>query len=257
MVEVRSYYEFEPSTATAATVTAAIRVKPEGITVVAAPLRKQVIELLRNAIISFEYKPGERLVERDLCERFEVSRTVIREALRHLEAEGLVELVANRGPIVSSPSPEEASDLYEVREALEALAARFCAERATPAQKKKLARALVHVATAYEKEDLSRQLQAKDEFYWHLCEGAQNPVIASTLRGIHARVQMLRGLSLQAPGRTRESLIELRRLVAAIEKGDGRAAGELAAEHVRSAASTALGRLVEEPDEDDERAGAA
>jgi DNA-binding GntR family transcriptional regulator len=228
---------------------------PDGITVVAAPLRKQVIELLRNAIISFEYEPGERLVERDLCERFDVSRTVIREALRHLEAEGLVELVANRGPVVSSPSLEDAKALYEVREALEALAARLCAERATPAQKRKVARALGHVATEYEKNDLARQLQAKDELYRQLCDGAHNPVIASTLRGIQARVQMLRGLSLQAPGRTAESLRELEGVVAAIERGDGKTAEELAAQHVRNAASTALDRLGEQHPET--RAGAA
>jgi GntR family transcriptional regulator, trigonelline degradation regulator len=228
-----------------------------GIEVVAAPLRKQVIELLRNAIISFEYDPGERLVERDLCERFDVSRTVIREALRHLEAEGLVELVANRGPIVSSPTLAEGKALYEVREALEALAARLCAERATPAQKKKVDRALLLVAAAYEKDDLSRQLQAKDEFYARLCEGAQNPAIASMLRSIKARVQMLRGLSLRAPGRLSESLIELREVVAAINKGDGKLAGELASRHVRNAASTALSVLIEETVDDETRVQSA
>jgi GntR family transcriptional regulator, trigonelline degradation regulator len=228
-----------------------------GIELVAAPLRKQVIELLRNAIISFEYQPGDRLVERDLCERFDVSRTVIREALRHLEAEGLVELIANRGPIVSSPSFEEAKGLYEVREALEALAARSCAERATPAQKKKVVRALIHVAAAYEKDDLGRQLQAKDEFYARLCEGAQNPAIASMLRSIQARVQMLRGMSLRAPGRLADSLVELREVVAAIETGDGKRAQDLAARHVQSAASTALAILADESKDDERKAQSA
>src|SRR5687768_16541072 len=93
-------------------------------TPIAAPLRRQVIGLLRNAILTFEYEPGQRLVERDLCERFDVSRTVIREALRHLEAEGLIQIVPNRGPVVSAATPAEARDLYEVREALEPMAAR-------------------------------------------------------------------------------------------------------------------------------------
>lgn len=214
-----------------------------GVSVVAAPLRKQVIELLRNTIVSFEYKPGQRLIEHDLCERFNVSRTVIREALRHLEAEGLVDLVPNRGPIVSSPTPDEARALYEVREALETLAARLCAERASTMQKKKLARALQHVASAYEQDDLARRLNAKDEYYRVLCSGAGNAVIGSTLRGIQARVQMLRGLSLQMPKRTQQSLKELQDLTAAIERGDAKLAADLATKHVRNAASAALAAL--------------
>lgn len=213
--------------------------------IVAAPLRKQVIELLRSAIISFEYEPGQRLVERELCERFEVSRTVIREVLRHLEAEGLIDLVPNRGPIVSITSGAEATALYEVRETLEALAAGCCAERASGAQKARLRRSLGGVATAYRRGELLGELAAKDEFYRVLCDGAANPVIASMLRTVQARVQMLRGLSLKTSGRPEESLAELELVVAAIEKGDREAASRLAAEHVRNAGRVALHRLAE------------
>lgn len=213
--------------------------------VVAAPLRKQVIELLRSAIISFEYQPGQRLVERELCERFEVSRTVIREVLRHLEAEGIIALVPNRGPIVSITTPADAAALYEVRETLEALAAGCCAERATSSQKTKLRRSLAAVATAYRKGELLDELTAKDEFYRVLCEGAGNPVIGSMLRTVQARVQMLRGLSLKTLGRPEESLAELERVVDSIDKGDREAASRLAAEHVRNAGRVALQRLAE------------
>jgi DNA-binding GntR family transcriptional regulator len=205
------------------------------VEVVAAPLRKQVIELLRDAIILAEYQPGERLVERDLCERFVVSRTVIREALRHLEAEGLVNLVANRGPVVSSTTTKEAKALYEVREALESLAARCFTERATNAQKKRLVKAFTQVEAAYRRETIPDELRAKDEFYKVLTEGCDNPIIASTLRPIQARIQMLRGLSLQAPGRQSASIEELRKMMDAIDRGDAKRAGELAAEHVGKA----------------------
>jgi DNA-binding GntR family transcriptional regulator len=213
--------------------------------VVAAPLRKQVIALLRSAIISFEYEPGQRLVERELCERFEVSRTVIREVLRHLEAEGLIDLVPNRGPIVSIVSASDATALYEVRETLEALAAACCAERSSSSQKARLRKALSAVANAYRKGELLDELAAKDEFYRILCEGAANPVIGSMLRTVQARVQMLRGLSLKTTGRPEESLAELELVVAAIEKGDREAASKRAAEHVRSAGRVALERLAE------------
>jgi DNA-binding GntR family transcriptional regulator len=206
-------------------------------------LRKQVLELLRNAIISMEFKPGERLVERDLCDRFGVSRTVIREVLRHLEAEGLVAIVPNRGPVIAVPTPDEARSLYEVRAELEPAAARMCAERANAAQKRKLASALTRFEATVAKHDLADQLAAKDAFYEELFAGAGNPIIAAMLRTIQARVQMLRGLSLSAPGRAKDSIAELRRIVNAIGAGDGRAAQIAASEHVRNAGTTALSRL--------------
>src|SRR5690242_3051163 len=91
---------------------------------VAAPLREQVLEALRNAILNFDLKPGERLVERELIERIGVSRTTIREVLRELTAEGLVMVIPQKGAVVYAPSAEEAKDLYAVRAALEALAVR-------------------------------------------------------------------------------------------------------------------------------------
>src|SRR5579864_3211195 len=101
---------------------------------VAAPLRDQVLEIVRGAILDFRYKPGQRLIERELIEQIGVSRTTIREVLRELDAEGLVTTIPQRGAIVVVPTPEEATDLYDVRASLEALAARRFVERASQAQ---------------------------------------------------------------------------------------------------------------------------
>jgi DNA-binding GntR family transcriptional regulator len=215
------------------------------ISVIAAPLRKQVIDLLRTAILTREYEPGQRLIERDLCERLRVSRTVVREALRHLEAEGLVELIANRGPTVTATSVEQARSLYEVREALEALAARCFALRAMPAQKKRLRRAFSRVQATYHRTDVGEMLAAKDEFYRVLCEGAGNSMLWATLRTIHVRVHVPRGLPLGVPGRPDASLAELERVMLAIEAGDSAAAAELISQHVRNAGAAALDKLAE------------
>lgn len=213
---------------------------------VAAPLRKQVIELLRDAIASMEFEPGQRLVERDLCERFDVSRTVIREALRHLEAEGLVDLVPNHGPVVSTITREDAGHIYEARETLEGVIARYAAERATPPLKKRMWTALGRLETAYGRPNLAEQLRAKDELYRLISIGAGNPVLASMLRIIHVRVQVLRGLSLATSGRQEKSLAELTALVKAIDAGDADAASRLAVEHVRSAGAVALASFDDE-----------
>lgn len=209
----------------------------------AAPLRKQVVELLREAILSQAYKPGERLLERDLCERCGVSRTVIREALRHLEAEGLVDIVANHGPVVATITRDDAEALYEVREAVEALAAELSARRATAGQKTALAKTLKRVASSYRRGDLREELAAKDEFYDALFAASGNPIVATVLRPLHARTQLLRGFSLQVPGRADDSLDELRAIVKAIEAGDAEGARAIAAAHVRNARTTALGQF--------------
>jgi len=192
-----------------------------------------------------EFEPGQRLVERDLCERFDVSRTVIREALRHLEAEGLVDLVPNHGPVVSLITAEDARYIYEARETLEGVIARLCAERATAPLKKRMWNALNRLEVAYGRTGLTEQLRAKDEIYRLISLGAGNPVLASMLRIIHVRVQVLRGLSLAAPGRQAKSLAELTALVQAIDDGDADAAQKLAVEHVRSAGAVALASFEE------------
>src|SRR5690349_13762377 len=97
----------------------------------AATLRLQVEEKLRNAIAAGRFKPGERLVERDLCARLDVSRALIREALRQLEAEGLIVAVPHRGPVVASITVEEARQIYAVRALLEGFAGRGFVGHAT------------------------------------------------------------------------------------------------------------------------------
>ncbi len=206
-------------------------------------MRMQVIGLLRESILSFQYQSGQRLVERELCDRFGVSRTVIREALRHLEADGLIELLPNRGPVVSTVSADDARALFDIREKVEAMAARYFAERATPRQKKRLEAALKKVEHAYADGRLIDELRAKDGFYNVLAEGCANGVIVATLRTLHNHAQMLRGYSLQAPGRSNAALGELREMVQAIDAGDVAGAERAAAQHVRKAGAAVLASL--------------
>lgn len=97
-------------------------------------LRQIVLDKLRDAIISSQLKPGQRLVERELCQALDVSRTSVREALRHLESEGLVQYVGQRGPSVSVLSQQDIKNIYELRAALEGLAGELFCERASDHQ---------------------------------------------------------------------------------------------------------------------------
>lgn len=207
----------------------------ESISVVAAPLRKQVSALLRTAVVSGEIQPGLRLVEGELSTRFGVSRTVIREALRHLEAEGLVQMIANRGAIVRRLSQNDGVELFEVREAIESVAAGYCAERATQTQRVAVAEAFDRLVEAYSTGVLSEMLPAKEAFYQALMTGSGNDALAAVGKIIHGRGQMMCGETLQIPGRVQASVRELKAVVVAVIAGDGTAARRSAVEHVHRA----------------------
>src|SRR5215471_5621253 len=128
-------------------------------------LRQQVLEVLRSAILNFQFKPGDRLIERELCELTGVSRTSVREALRHLESEGLVQNLPNKGPTVARVTREEAQALYEVREVLEGLAARLFTERATAKQVAALEMALQRLASAFEQGEIRPIVAEATRFY--------------------------------------------------------------------------------------------
>ncbi|MGE0220626.1 GntR family transcriptional regulator [Mycolicibacterium sp.] len=210
---------------------------------VAAPLRRQLVERLREAIVAAEYPPGDRLVERALTERYGVSRTVVREALRQLESEGLVTTVANRGPVVAVLSADDAAALYELRSALETLAAERFAERADARERAALRAAFEQLSLAFAVGGMEAWLAAKDEFYEALLTGAHNDVVRATLIGLHARVQRLRGLSLRRPGRQAVSLAELELLTDAAVAGRVADAGAAAKVHIERAGAAALAEL--------------
>ncbi|MGP1615195.1 MAG: GntR family transcriptional regulator, partial [Pollutimonas bauzanensis] len=105
-------------------------------------LRQQVTDRLREAVLSGTFEPGQKLVERDLCEMLGISRTVLRESLQYLGAEGLITNIPHKGPVVSTISYQEAKDIYAVRQALEALAGEGFALHATDAQVQALRAAL-------------------------------------------------------------------------------------------------------------------
>ena len=127
---------------------------------VAAPLREQVLDVLRQAILDFRLKPGQRLIERELIEQIGVSRTTIREVLRELAAEGLVTTIPQKGAIVVVPTAEEAAEVYEVRAALEALAARRFVARASDKEVEALRAAFAEVeAVTHDGGDIHAMLR--------------------------------------------------------------------------------------------------
>jgi GntR family transcriptional regulator, trigonelline degradation regulator len=200
-----------------------------------APVRAQLVDNLRQAILDHRFAPGQRLIERELVELTGVSRTSVREALRELAAEGLVQTIPNRGVVVASLEADEARQFYQVRGVLEGLAGRLFVENASEAQRRALQKQMgVIERLAARGQSI---LEPKDRFYEILFSGGGNLALQQTASALHARVRALRSLSLSRPGRTEESLRELRDIMAAIDAGDAERAARACQQHVASAAA--------------------
>jgi DNA-binding GntR family transcriptional regulator len=209
----------------------------------AAPVRSQVVEMLRSAITHGQFAPGQRLVETDLCDRMGVSRPSLREALRQLESEGLVVTVPNRGPTVSLLSRQDVASIYAVRGALEALAAQLFAETASEQQVDELDHSVDQLELAYKSEDLEKIVVAKQRFYDVLLSGSGNSILPSMLRTMNARITQLRRLSLSSPQRGAISLREIRAVLRAIKRRDADGAFKASLHHVKEASKVVLRSL--------------
>jgi DNA-binding GntR family transcriptional regulator len=201
-------------------------------------VRTSVEERLRKAIMRGEFPPGTHLSDRLLCTRFGASRSIVREAIRPLEAEGLVILAPHRGPFVASLGVAEAVQIYEVRGALEALAGQGFAERASEEERAELRRIFERLeATGAGQDEL---LQIKRDFYAVLLRGCRNAYAERLLGQMLNRVTLLRAASMSEAGRLPHTIQELRRIVEAIEARDGEGTAAACRDHVRSALSAAL-----------------
>lgn len=214
------------------------RVKKE-----AAPLRHSVTDSIRDSIALGYFKAGDRLPERMLCEMTGVSRTLVREALRQIESEGIIEVQPNRGPVVARLTTKEARDIYRVRAELEGLAAEIFAVQASETHRRRLVDALELIKACMDRPDPLERLRAKNTYYDCLIDGSDNKALGSSLKLLNSRIVLLRATSMQAPGRIRHSIAELQKLTDALIARDAAAARRLAVQHVENAAEAAITSL--------------
>ncbi|SDI71936.1 GntR family transcriptional regulator [Pseudomonas panipatensis] len=212
-------------------------------------LREIVLDKLRTAIMNFQLLPGDRLVERDLCELLGVSRTSVREALRHLESEGLVEFADAKGPRVAIITLEDATEIYELRCVLEGLIVQLFTLNAKAKDIRALEKALAENRKALEEGELQQVIDSVQKFYDVLLEGAGNRTAATQLRQLQARISYLRATSVSQANRRGASNQEMERIVEAIKSGDPLAAHQASVDHVRAAAKVALDYLKSKQDD--------
>lgn len=194
-------------------------------------LRDMVQERMRDAIIEGHFKPGERLVERPLCDQLGVSRTVIRETIRYLEAEGLVEILSGRGPIVAMMSREDARQIYEIRRMLETSAAEKCARNITPERAQKLRAALERLQR--DRGGAPGELfRASADFYSEIFEGAGHHIAWEIVQRLNGRISRLRMMTLSSTDRAQPGAAHMQAICDAITSGDGPAARAAVGRHL-------------------------
>ncbi len=204
---------------------------------------RDAYEMVLSAIDRGEYKPGDRLVESDLAERFGVSRTPIREAFQRLETQGVLKR-DGRSLFVSALDHDQMGELYVVRAELEGLAARLAAQHASPEE----------IRVLYDLIEADRTLAAdpaamslaNKRFHRQIHRAGHNRYLVQQLEMVHRSMALLVKSSFEAPGRTAEALDEHRRIVAAIEAHDGDAADTAARAHISHAYEIRLKLAAEE-----------
>lgn len=218
----------------------------------AAPLRQQVEHAIREAIINGQFCPGQRLTERELTLSLGVSRTLVREALRQLESEGLITVIPNRGPIVRELSTEEIEDLYAIRAVLEGLAARSFAEKADDDNLRLLDQAATDAIQAYEAGDAVQALEGKNRFYDILVRGSRSPAMPAILATLQSRIRQWRAIGMTHPQRSstrpQEAIDGLKTIWSAIRNRDAAAAEAATRDEARRGAAELMRLLAQTPE---------
>jgi len=209
-----------------------------------AYLADTVYGALRQAILEREFDPGEPLTEGELCRRFRVSRTPVREALAKLERDHLVRVVPKKGAFVRTLSHDEIRDLYEVREALEALAVRLAAPRVAREELEDFEARFRELRARGPRLSYTEVRPLGEEFHRFLLKRAENAALAQVLEQMREQVRAVWTMSIVAPRRVKALVGEHLAIIDALKRGDTRRAERLMTLHIRRVRD-AIFRLVD------------
>ena len=195
-------------------------------------IRDLAFEFLRERILKGKYEPGVRLIEEELAAEMGISRTPVREAIRKLELEGLVEYLPRRGVIVRELSMQEADEIYGIRGVLEGYAAFLAADNASPEQIDYMNNLVRAGRQSVIEEDWDGEENYHDQLHSLLYSASHNRRLETLLNNFRQYLSMCRRISLRNPGRVFTTWDEHERIVRAIEMHDGELAEHRAREHV-------------------------
>lgn len=186
-----------------------------------AALHHQVALSLRQMLVENRIAPGAKLNERELSVSLKVSRTPLREAIKMLAAEGLVELLPNRGAVAVELSDTDVLNTFEVMAALEAQSGELAAERITPAELAEIRAMHYEMLASYTRRDLPGYYQLNAAIHSAINAAAKNPVLSAVYKQVNARLQALRFRSNQDSDKWRAAVDEHEQMIKALAAHDG------------------------------------
>lgn len=208
-------------------------------------LHGELAGLLRDMMVSGELKPGEKISEQALCARFGVSRTPLREALKVLAAEGLLNLSPNRGASVARVTPQEIDDLFPIMGALEALAGEIACTRITPAQLEQLREMHEAMVEHYRQGESAPYLRLNRAIHEKFFEIAGNSALTQHYQTLMVRIHAVRFIARKSPERWQEAIKDHERMMEALAARDGARLGSILREHLRHKAAMVHEALAE------------
>lgn len=231
--------------------------RPEDLRIVEPPslVRDHALTRLRSAITTGLYPPGKRLVERELCEALGVSRTSVREALRQLQSERLVECGPNRSIRVARITSRDAEDIYTLREMLQTLAIKRFVREADSNAVKRLERVHKDMRKALRRKNMEQLAAIAGEFYETILQGSGSRVVQEVASQLLARVDYLRFRAMSEPGRLADGLREWDLMMEAVRKRDAEAAGRAMSAHMRNSRAAVVSRLMADEEAESRLAG--
>ena len=218
----------------------------EVISMPRAALHEQVAQRLRPMLVEGHIAPGAKLNERELSELLKVSRTPLREAIKMLAAEGLVELLPHRGAIAVSLGEADILNTFEVMAGLEGMTGELAAQRITPAELAEIQAMQFEMMAAYTRRDLSAYYQLNARIHAAISAAAKNPVLAQVYQQVNARLQALRFRSNQDGEKWKRAVKEHEKMIEALAAHDGAAMRDVLQQHLRNKRDVVLEQLREE-----------
>lgn len=196
------------------------------------PLRDVIFNTLRDAIVTGELKPGERLMEVTLAEKMGVSRTPVREAVRRLEMEGLVTMTPRKGTHVAELSVKDIMDVLEVRAALDRLATELAAGRIRQENIRQLGNIHKQYIACLGKENISGAIKKDVEFHEAIYNASGNNKLSSVAGNLREQIYRFRVLYMKDFSNAEEVLKEHQAILQALQEKNVELAGKLAEEHI-------------------------
>jgi len=215
----------------------------EIISIPRASLHEQAATRLRQMLVEGAIAPGAKLNERELSELLQVSRTPLREAIKMLASEGLVELLPHRGAIAVALDEQAVRDTFEVMGGLEALSGELAAQRITDEELAEIRAMHYEMLAAYTRRDLSNYYRLNAQIHRAINAAAKNPVLGATYERMNARLQALRFRSNQDGEKWKNAMREHEQMVEALAARDAAGMRKVLGSHLQNKLDAVLDLL--------------